>query len=74
VVADFGQPVKFSQHVRLQGIAAYGNQPWHGRCNESGGDIVMKKTMLILAAAVMSLAPLTASAGIRVGVGFGGPF
>ncbi len=33
----------------------------------------MKKTMLILAAAVMSLAPMTASAGVRFGVAFGGP-
>jgi hypothetical protein len=33
----------------------------------------MKKTMLILAASIMSLAPMTASAGIRVGVAFGGP-
>ena len=33
----------------------------------------MKKTMLVLAAAVMSLAPMTASAGVRVGVAFGGP-
>ena len=31
------------------------------------------KTMLVLAAAVMSLAPMTASAGVRVGVAFGGP-
>ena len=34
----------------------------------------MKKTILTLAVAVMSLAPLTASAGIRVGVGFGPAF
>jgi hypothetical protein len=33
----------------------------------------MKKTLMILAAAAMTLAPMTASAGIRVGVGFGGP-
>lgn len=33
----------------------------------------MKKTMLTLAAAVMCLAPMTASAGVRVGVAFGGP-
>jgi hypothetical protein len=33
----------------------------------------MKKTILILAAAAMSLAPMTASAGVRFGVGFGGP-
>jgi hypothetical protein len=35
------------------------------------GDIVMKKTLLVLAVAVTSLAPMTASAGILVG--FGGP-
>lgn len=33
----------------------------------------MKKGLLMLGAAVMALAPMTASAGIRVGVGFGGP-
>jgi len=37
------------------------------------GDKAMKKTLLSLAAAAMSLAPMTASARIRVSVAFGGP-